>query len=66
MHLFEAQLLEKLLAAQGNNQLRVAERTGLHRNTVARKLKQYGIQAQGGIERRERRPEHRTGVRVLE
>lgn len=65
METFDGILTERLLVKHGNNQLRLAAVTGLHRNTIGRKIKEFGIRP-GSIQRRERRPEKRSGLRVLE
>lgn len=43
IQLLERKTLEGLLESEGGNQCKVARRLGIHRNTMSRRLKVYGI-----------------------
>lgn len=51
---FEHLLLQSSLARAGNNQHALAEKEGIHRNTVARSMKRLNVTLDADVHRRHR------------
>ena len=48
---FEKKYIRKVLEINGGNQSRAAKALGIHRNTLGRKMEEYGLLSNNGRER---------------